>query len=110
MNKEQIKELYKKGKLWDYIILNELGKQHTGNIKAREVLFLCAVGRLLKNRKPYSFNCLLLTYNQTTRPINPTITIAINKNNNPFPTAPIEKLATGFKSDASTIYASKGSI
>jgi DNA-binding transcriptional ArsR family regulator len=61
MEKEQIKELSKKGQLWDYIILDELGTLHAGDIKAREIIFLCSIGRLVQNRKPYSFNCLLLT-------------------------------------------------
>jgi len=56
-----IKTLLESGQLWNHIILNELGKQHAGDIKAREVIFLCAMGRLVKNRKPYSFNVLLLT-------------------------------------------------
>lgn len=61
LNKQQIKAMWEKGKMWDYIVLEELGKKHIGDIKAREVIFLCAIGRLVTNRKPYSFNCLLLT-------------------------------------------------
>ena len=60
MNKQQIKEYLKKGKLWDRIIIDELDKKHKGDIKAKEVIFLCCVGRLIKNKKPYSFNCLVL--------------------------------------------------
>lgn len=60
LNEEQIKEKLDKGTLWDYV-LDEIGKKHIGDIKAREVVLLCAVGRLLKGRKPYSFNVLLLT-------------------------------------------------
>jgi len=55
----QIKILLEKGKLWDHILHNELSKKHHGNIKAKEILLLCSVGRLVKNRKPYSFNVLL---------------------------------------------------
>ena len=58
---QRIITLLDKEKLWDYIVLDELEKVHTGDIKAREVLFLCAIGRRLKNRKPFSFNVLLLT-------------------------------------------------
>jgi len=61
MNETQIKDLLEKGKLLDYIVLEELSKFHSGDIKAREVLLLCAIGRKLKNRKPFSFNVLFLT-------------------------------------------------
>jgi hypothetical protein len=61
MNKAQIKLLLEKGKLWDYILSEELNKKHVGDIRAKEVSLLCAVGRLLKNKKPYSFNCLVLS-------------------------------------------------
>ena len=57
---ERIKNLLEKEKLWDYIVLDELNKKHKGNIATKEVIFLCAVGRLVKNKKPYSFNCLVL--------------------------------------------------
>ena len=57
----KIEDLLKKGKLFDYLVLDELEKVHIGDIKAREVLLLCAIGRKVKNRKPYSFNILLLT-------------------------------------------------
>ncbi len=58
---ERILELLEKGKLWDYIILDELDKRHIGDIPAKEVLFLCCIGRLVKNKKPFSFNCLILS-------------------------------------------------
>ena len=57
---ERILNLLGQGKLWDYIVCDELDKKHKGDIKAKEVLFLCAVGRLVKNKKPYSFNALVL--------------------------------------------------
>ncbi len=57
---KKILDLLEQRKLWDYIVLDELDKKHKGDIKAKEVMFLCAVGRLVKNKKPYSFNCLVL--------------------------------------------------
>lgn len=53
-------DLLNKGKLWDRIVLDELNKRHKGNIATKEVIFLCCVGRLVKNKKPYSFNGLVL--------------------------------------------------
>jgi len=61
MDEKQIKELLDKRELWDYILHNELSKKHRGNIASKEVIFLCAVGRLVQNKKPYSFNCLVLS-------------------------------------------------
>lgn len=57
MNKHQIQELLEKRKLWDYI-LEELNKKHVGDIEAKEIVFLSALGRLVKNKKPYSFNVI----------------------------------------------------
>ncbi len=61
MEEMQIKQLLEKRKLWDKIVLDELDKKHKGDIPAKEIIFLCCVGRLLKNKKPYSFNCLVLS-------------------------------------------------
>jgi len=58
MKPKQIEELLEKRKLWDYII-DELEKKHIGDIAAKEVIFLSALGRLVKNKKPYSFNILV---------------------------------------------------
>lgn len=58
MNEHQIKTLLEKGKLWDKVVLDELGKKITGEIKAREIIFLCGVGRLVENAKPSSFNLI----------------------------------------------------
>jgi len=46
--------------LWDEIVLDELDKKHKGDIQAKEILFLCAIGRKVKNKNPYSFNVLVL--------------------------------------------------
>lgn len=61
LSKTSIEALRDKGKLFDYLVLDELEKVHRGDIKAREVLLLCAIGRKVRNRKPFSFNVLLLT-------------------------------------------------
>lgn len=50
-----------KGKLWDYVVFDELNKKHIGDEKAKEVLFLCSLGRLVKNKKSYSFNVIVLS-------------------------------------------------
>ena len=58
LNEQQIKTLLEKRKLWDYII-DELDKKHIGDIPAKEIVFLSVVGRLVENKKPYSFNIIL---------------------------------------------------
>ena len=58
LHEEQIKELLEKRLLWDYI-LDDLGKKHVGDIPAKEIVFLSTIGRLVKNKKPYSFNLIL---------------------------------------------------
>ena len=57
----RIQKLLEKDKLWDYIVLDELNKKHIGDEKTKEVVFLCAIGRLVKNKKSYSYNCLVLS-------------------------------------------------
>ncbi len=59
MDKTQIKEYLEKGKLWKYIVIDELNKKHIGDIAAKEIIFLSVIGRLIKNKKPYSFNILI---------------------------------------------------
>lgn len=44
---------------WDKIVLDELGKRITGEIKSREIIFLCALGKLVKNADYSSFNLLI---------------------------------------------------
>jgi len=58
MNEIQIKELREKGKLWDYI-LDELNKKHVGDVSAKEIVLVSTMGRLVKNKKPYSFNLII---------------------------------------------------
>ena len=61
MEMEQIREYLKQKRLWDYIVIEELNKKHKGDIPAKEVLFLCAIGRKVLNKKTYSYNVLTLT-------------------------------------------------
>ena len=58
MEKTQISDLLEKRKLWDYI-LDELDKKHVGDIAAKEIIFLSAIGRLVKNKKPFSYNVVV---------------------------------------------------
>ena len=58
MNKEQIRELLEKRKFWDYVI-DEIGKKHVGDNPAKEIVLVSAIGRLVKNKKPFSFNIIL---------------------------------------------------
>jgi len=57
---ERIKKLLEKGKLWDKIVVEELDKKHIGDIATKEAVFLCAIGRLVLNKKSFSFNDLVL--------------------------------------------------
>ena len=56
-----LKKLLDTYKLWDLIIIDELDKKHIGDIKAKEIIFLSCLGRLVKNKKSYSFNDLILS-------------------------------------------------
>lgn len=58
MEEFQIKELLEKRKLWDYIV-DELEKKHAGDIQAKEIILLSAIGRLVENKKPFSFNVIV---------------------------------------------------
>ena len=59
MNKQQIKSLLDKGELWNYIIIDELNKKHVGDVESKEIVFLSTIGRLVINKKPFSFNILI---------------------------------------------------
>jgi len=61
MEIEQIKELQKNGRLWDYIICEELNKKHKGDIEAKEIVFAGCIGAKVLNKKSYSYNSLTLT-------------------------------------------------
>lgn len=55
---ERLKELQRKGKLWD-LIIEEIGKKHIGDIGAKEIVLLSCLGRLVKNKKPFAFNLIV---------------------------------------------------
>lgn len=55
---KQINILLEKRKLWDDVV-DEIGKKHIGDISAREIVLISAIGRLVKNKKPYSFNIII---------------------------------------------------
>lgn len=59
MNEQQIKGLLEKKELWNYIVIDELNKKHVGDVESKEIVFISTMGRLIKNKKPYSFNLLL---------------------------------------------------
>ena len=44
---------------WDKIVIDELGKKHTGDNPSKEIILLCALGRLVENKKPFSFNVIV---------------------------------------------------
>jgi len=56
---KRIDKMRKEGKLWDHIVVDELNKKHVGDISAKEIVLISALGRLVKNKKPFSFNLLL---------------------------------------------------
>jgi hypothetical protein len=60
MEMEQIKDYLQKGRLWDYIVCEELNKKHKGDIESKEILFLCCLGRKVKNKRTYSYNVITL--------------------------------------------------
>jgi len=51
--------LLKNENLWDNIVIDELSKKIVGEIKAREIIFMCAMGKLVDNSTPTSFNLLM---------------------------------------------------
>lgn len=59
MDEKQIKDLLEKRKLWEYIVVDELGKRIIGHIEQREIVFCFMIGKLVKNVKPASLNLLI---------------------------------------------------
>ena len=45
--------------LWDKIVIDEMNKKIVGEIESREIIFLCGIGRLVKNSAYSSFNLLI---------------------------------------------------
>lgn len=59
MTKRKMKFENRAGKKWNIITEEELEKKHIGDIKSKEIIFLCTLGRLVKDKKPFSFNCIV---------------------------------------------------
>ena len=57
----RIKTLLEKGKLWNELVIDELDKKHLGDIATKEIIFLCCIGRFVKNKQTFSFNNLVLS-------------------------------------------------
>ena len=55
----EIEELLRFPNLWDEIVIDELSKKIAGEHKSREIIFLCGIGRLVKNAELSSFNLLI---------------------------------------------------
>ena len=56
---KEIKRCLEKGGLWDFFVDKVLEKKHIGDKTTKEIIFLCSLGRLVKGKKPYSFNALI---------------------------------------------------
>jgi len=56
---EESQAILQNPSIWDKIVIDELGKKIAGEEKAREIIFLCASGRLVKNANYSSFNLLI---------------------------------------------------
>lgn len=54
-----IKEILKSPRIWDMIVLDELDKKIVGEYQSREIIFMCAMGSLVKNCVHSSFNLLM---------------------------------------------------
>ncbi len=55
----ELKSILENQNLWDNIVIDELNKRIVGEIKSREIIFLCSMGRLVKNCSYTSFNLLM---------------------------------------------------
>jgi len=55
----EIENILKDKRLWDKIVLDELDKKIVKEYEAREILFVCAMGSLVKNANYCSFNLLI---------------------------------------------------
>ncbi len=54
-----IERILKDPRIWDKIVLDEMNKKIVGEIKSREIIFMCAMGRLVENSSYTSFNLLM---------------------------------------------------
>lgn len=56
---QEILNILENPMLWDKIVIDEFNKRIVGEIKSREIIFMCAMGRLVKNCSYTSFNLLM---------------------------------------------------
>ncbi|KKN34610.1 hypothetical protein LCGC14_0792000 [marine sediment metagenome] len=55
----EIMNILKSNDFWDRIVIDEFNKRIVGEIKSREIIFMCAMGSLVKNCSYTSFNLLM---------------------------------------------------
>lgn len=55
----EVERILNSNSLWDDLIIDELNKKIVGEISSREIIFMCAMGRLVKNCSYTSFNLLM---------------------------------------------------
>ncbi len=56
---QESKTILENPHLWDMIVIDELNKKIVGEIKSREIIFMCAMGKLVENAAYSSFNLLM---------------------------------------------------
>ncbi len=56
---EEIKVILESPGFWDKIIIDEFDKKIVGEVEAREIIFMCAMGSLVANASYTSFNLLM---------------------------------------------------
>ena len=55
----EIKNILESKQFWDKIVIDELGKRIVGEIESKEIIFMCAMGCLVRNSSYTSFNLLM---------------------------------------------------
>lgn len=59
VDNDRVKKFLENERIWDLITIDELGKKIVEEIPARQVVFLCCLGRLVENSHPSSFNLIV---------------------------------------------------
>ena len=54
-----IERILKSPRIWETIVIDEMNKKIVGELKSREIIFMCAMGRLVVNSSYTSFNLLM---------------------------------------------------
>ena len=55
----EIRQILESNQFWNKIVIDELGKRIVGEIESKEIIFMCAMGCLVKNSSYTSFNLLM---------------------------------------------------